>query len=415
MSKVIDLEEKRKKIVKKKFIIYIMLGIISIYIISAIYLIMKTPTDTVTVDKGMLTFEESTTGYIIRNEKLVKGKKYKNGMYQIVSEGERAAKNQAIFRYYGDNEEKLQKQIGEVNLKIQEALEKEKINFPSDIKNLDERIEQKMKDINEITDVQELSEIKKDINDLIEKKAKISGESSAKGSYIKKLINQKEKYEKQLESGSETIKASMSGVVSYRVDGLENVLKVDDFSNLTSEVLENLNLKTGKIISTNDESAKIIDNFGCYIATVVDSYVAKDSKQGDNVKITLSSGNEVTGTIDYKKEQEDGQTLIVFKITTLTEELISYRKISCNITWWRYSGLKVPNDAITEDGNGLKYVLKKTVSGTSKVLIKVLKTNDKYSIISTYSTEDLKALGIDATESGNIDVYDTIMMYPGQR
>lgn len=415
MSKVIDLEEKRKKIVKKKFIIYIMLGIISIYIISAIYLIMKTPTDTVTVDKGMLTFEESTTGYIIRNEKLVKGKKYKNGMYQIVSEGERAAKNQAIFRYYGDNEEKLQKQIGEVNLKIQEALEKEKINFPSDIKNLDERIEQKMKDINEITDVQELSEIKKDINDLIEKKAKISGESSAKGSYIKKLINQKEKYEKQLESGSETIKASMSGVVSYRVDGLENVLKVDDFSNLTSEVLENLNLKTGKIISTNDESAKIIDNFGCYIATVVDSYVAKDSKQGDNVKITLSSGNEVTGTIDYKKEQEDGQTLIVFKITTLTEELISYRKISCNITWWRYSGLKVPNDAITEDENGLKYVLKKTVSGTSKVLIKVLKTNDKYSIISTYSTEDLKALGIDATESGNIDVYDTIMMYPGQR
>ena len=415
MSKVIDLEEKRKKIVKKKFIIYIMLGIISIYIISAIYLIMKTPTDTVTVDKGMLTFEESTTGYIIRNEKLVKGKKYKNGMYQIVSEGERAAKNQAIFRYYGDNEEKLQKQIGEVNLKIQEALEKEKINFPSDIKNLDERIEQKMKDINEITDVQELSEIKKDINDLIEKKAKISGESSAKGSYIKKLINQKEKYEKQLESGSETIKASISGVVSYRVDGLENVLKVDDFSNLTSEVLENLNLKTGKIISTNDESAKIIDNFGCYIATVVDSYVAKDSKQGDNVKITLSSGNEVTGTIDYKKEQEDGQTLIVFKITTLTEELISYRKISCNITWWRYSGLKVPNDAITEDGNGLKYVLKKTVSGTSKVLIKVLKTNDKYSIISTYSTEDLKALGIDATESGNIDVYDTIMMYPGQR
>ena len=415
MSKVIDLEEKRKKIVKKKFIIYIMLGIISIYIISAIYLIMKTPTDTVTVDKGMLTFEESTTGYIIRNEKLVKGKKYKNGMYQIVSEGESAAKNKAIFRYYGDNEEKLQKQIGEVNLKIQEALEKEKINFPSDIKNLDERIEQKMKDINEITDVQELSEIKKDINDLIEKKAKISGESSAKGSYIKKLINQKEKYEKQLESGSETIKASMSGVVSYRVDGLENVLKVDDFSNLTSEVLENLNLKTGKIISTNDESAKIIDNFGCYIATVVDSYVAKDSKQGDNVKITLSSGNEVTGTIDYKKEQEDGQTLIVFKITRLTEELISYRKISCNITWWRYSGLKVPNDAITEDGNGLKYVLKKTVSGTSKVLIKVLKPNDKYSIISTYSTEDLKALGIDATESGNIDVYDTIMMYPGQR
>lgn len=413
MSKVIDLEEKRKKILKKKIIIYVMLGIISIYIISAIYLMIKTPTDTVTVDKGMLTYEESTVGYIIRNEEVVKGKKYKNGMSQIVLEGERAAKNQAIFRYYGNNEEKLQKKIEEVNVKIQEALEKE--DFPSDIKSLDNKIEEQLTNLTEITDVQELSEVKKNINDLISKKAKISGESSAKGSYLKKLINQKEEYEKQLESSSETVKAPISGVVSYRVDGLENVLKADDFSNLTSETLENLDIKTGKIISTNDETAKVIDNFGCYIATIVDSYVAKDSKEGDNVKITLSSGNEVTGTIEYKKEQDDGQTLIVFKINTLTEELISYRKISCNITWWKYSGLKVPNDAIGEDGSGQKYVLKKTLSGTSKVLIKVLKTNNKYSIISTYNAEDLKTLGMDATESGNIAVYDTIMMYPEQK
>lgn len=415
MSKIIDLEEKRKKLVKKKIIIYTMLGIISIYIISAVFLIIKTPTDTVTVDNGMLTFEESTTGYIIRNEQVVKGKKYKNGMYQIVSEGERVAKNQDIFRYYGDNEEKLQEQIEEVNIKIQEAFEKDKTNFPSDIKNLDKRIEEKLKDIMTITDIQKLLEVKKDIKDLISKKAKISGESSAKGSYIKKLITQKEKYEKQLENGSETIKAKMSGVVSYRVDGLENVLKPNDFSGLTPEALENLDLKTGKIISASNESAKVIDNFGCYIATVVDSYVAKDSKKGDNVKITLSSGNEVTGTIEYKKEQEDNKTLIVFKINTLTEELISYRKISCNITWWRYSGLKVPNNAIGEDENGQKYVLKKTVSGTSKVLIKVLKTNNKHSIISTYSTEDLKTLAIDVKTAGNIEVYDTIMLYPEQR
>ena len=412
MSKVIDLEEKRKKLVKKKFIIYTMLGIISIYIISAIFLILKTPTDTVTVDKGMLTYEESTTGYIIRNEQVVQGKKYKNGMNKIVSEGERAAKNQDIFRYYGDNEEKLQKQIEEVNIKIQEALEKDGKFLPSDIKNLDNRIEEKLKDIKKITDIQELSEVKKDISDLVSKKAEISGESGAKGSYIKKLISQKEKYEKQLENGSEIVKAPISGVVSYRVDGLENILKPDSFSNLTSKTLEDLELKTGKIISTNSESAKVIDNFGCYVATVVDSNVAKDSKEGDSVKITLSSGNEVTGIIEYKKEEEDGKTLIVFKVTTLKEELIAYRKISVNITWWKYAGLKVPNDAIGEDEQGQKYVLKKTISGTSKVLIKVLKTNNKYSIISTYSTEDLKALGIDVKDSGNVDVYDTIMMYP---
>lgn len=411
MSKVIDLEEKRKNIVKKKFIIYGLLGIITIYIISAIFLIIKSPTDTVTVEQGMLTYEESTTGYIIRDEKVVKGKKYKNGMSQIVLEGERAAKNQAIFRYYGDNEEKLQKQIEEINEKIQSALEKQDTVLS---KSLDSKIEEKIVDLTDITDLQELSEIKKSINELITKKAKISGETSAKGSYVKKLINKKEKYEKQLESSSETVKAPISGVVSYRVDGLENVLNVDDFSNLTTDTLENLDLKTGKIIQASTESAKVINNFKCYIAINTDSDIAKSSEQGDNVKIALSNGEEIDATIEYKKEDNDN-ILIVFKVNTLTEELISYRKISCNITWWRYSGMKVTNTAISEDENGNKYVLKKTSNGTSKVLIKVLKTNNKYSIISKYSSEDLKTLGIDEKEAGNIDVYDTVMLYPEQK
>ena len=43
----------------------------------------------------------------------------------VIAEGERAAKGQAVFRYYGDNEEKLQQQIEKVNSKIQDAMSKE--------------------------------------------------------------------------------------------------------------------------------------------------------------------------------------------------------------------------------------------------------------------------------------------------
>jgi len=410
LSKVIDLEEKRKRILKKKIIIYLMLGIVCIYIISAIFLIIKTPNDTIIVENGVLTFDENTIGYIIRDETVVKGKKYKNGMFQIISEGERVSKNQPIFRYFADNEEKLQKQIEATNLKIQDALEKQKTRFPSDIKSLENKIENLL-EVRNVSDVQELSEIKKNIEELVNKKAKISGEYTAKGSYIKELFDKKEKYEKKLQIGSEVIKAPISGTVSYRVDGLENVLKPYDFSNLTYEALEELDIKTGKIISTNDESGKIIDNFVCYIATLVSSEIAKNSVEGDNVIITLSNGEEIKGKVEHKKEEKNGQTLVVFRLNNLTDELISYRKISFNITWWRYSGLKVPNDAIGEE-SGLKYVIKKTVSGTSKVLVKVLKTNDRHSIISTYNAEDLRTLGIDEKEAGNIEIYDTIMLYP---
>ena len=64
-------------------------------------------------------------GYIIRDEVVVKGNQYKNGMEQIKSEGEKVAKNENVFRYYSKNEENLKKQIAELDNKIQETMQKQ--------------------------------------------------------------------------------------------------------------------------------------------------------------------------------------------------------------------------------------------------------------------------------------------------
>lgn len=114
----------------------------------------------------------------------------------------------------------------------------------------------------------------------------------------------------------------------------------------------------------------------------------------------------------YVAGQEDGKVLIVLDLKTLTEELIQYRKISFNITWWSYSGLKVPNTSILEDENGLKYVIRKKSGEDQKVIVKLLKKNDKYSVISTYSNEELEALGIDIKDYKKISQYDNILIYP---
>ncbi len=96
----------------------------------------------------------------------------------------------------------------------------------------------------------------------------------------------------------------------------------------------------------------------------------------------------------------------------MTEELIEYRKISFNITWWSASGLRVPNSTILEDEKGLKYVVRKKTNQNEKVIVKVLKRNDKYSIITTYNTDELKALNIDIEKYNKIQQYDTILLYP---
>lgn len=412
MEKLVDLNETRKKTEKKKVIMNIIFIIITLYIVYAIYLIIKTPSDTFTVENGTLTAEESSTGYIIRNETVVKGKNYKNGINPILLEGEKAAKKQTIFRYYGKEENELQSKIDEVNEKLQKALEKENLFTYSDVKNLDDQIDSKLQDLKTINDVKNLSEYKKQLSEIMLKKATIAGENSKSGSYIKKLIEKREKYEKQLIEGSEYIEAPKSGIVSYRVDGLENVLKADGFEELTEKKLNDLEVKTGQIVSASNEEAKVINNFECYVATVLNSIPAKQAEEGKNVLLTLSNGTEVNATIYYTKVQESGKILIVFKINTLTDELRSYRKISFNITWWSVAGIKVPNDAILEDENHSKYVLRKTSVGTTKCYIKIKKTNERYSIIGSYTVEDLQALGIDASNYRGIEVYDVIMLYP---
>lgn len=156
----------------------------------------------------------------------------------------------------------------------------------------------------------------------------------------------------------------------------------------------------------------MINNFDCYLATILDSEQARKAEVGDEVILTLSSGNEITAGIQYIAKQDNNKVLIVFELKTLTEELIQHRKISFNITWWSYSGLKVPNTSIMENEEGLKYVVRKKSGENKNIIVKVLKRNDKYSIISTYNTEELNALGVDIKTYSKISEYDTILLYP---
>lgn len=410
------MKEKRKikQISKNKILITISVIAILLYVIYAIYLLAKEPTNTFTVENGTLYLEETTEGYIIRDETVVQGENYKNGMEQIVGEGEKAAKNQSIFRYYSNNEENLKTKIEELDTKIQEAMSNDSNTiYSSDVKLLEEQIDEKVEDISQTSDVSKISEYKKEITELITKKAKMVGELSPSGSYIKDLIEERSKYESELNSGSEYVKAPISGVVSYKVDGLEDVLTTTDLSIYSKEYLENLNLKTGKAIATSEESGKIIDNFSCYIAVILTSEKAKEAKENDSVTIQLSNGEEMSAKITYIK-QEDNDVLIILQVDKLADELINYRKISFNLVWWSYSGLKVPNQAIKEK-DGLQYVVRSRAGYLDKLLIKVLRQNENYAIVTTYTTDELKELGYSTKEISSykkLTLYDEILINP---
>ena len=410
--------KKGKETNKKRIIIYISIILIILYLIYAVYMLVKQPTDKVTVDKGTLYLEETDIGYVIRNEQVVKGNNYKNGMERIKNEGEKTAKGDSIYRYYSKNEEKLKEQIADLDTKIQEALTKqaglETSLKLSDIKLLENQIDEKVELLNKTTDISKIAEYKKQIMNLVTKKAKISGESSASGSYLKQLYNQRAKLEEQLNSGAEYIKAPSSGIVSYKVDGLEETLTPNNFSTLSKEFLEKLNLKTGQLIATNDECGKVIDSSNCYIATISNSEKAKNAKVKDSVQVRLSNTKIINAKIAYISQENENETLIILEIDKQISELANYRKISFDLIWWSDTGLKIPNQAIVEE-NGLNYVVRNRAGYLDKILVEVTRKNDKYSIVSNYSTDKLKELGYTTDEIINmrkLSIYDEVVLNP---
>lgn len=384
-----------------------------IYNIVALFL---NPTDTFMIENGEISKSEESVGYIIREEKLFQGNNYKNGIAQIKTEGQKVAKGAPIFRYHTNNEEELVKKIEELDIQIQDALEQNNNIYSSDIAAIDRQIEEKLTKISTINKLNEIKEYKKEINEALTKKAKLAGKLSPSGSYIKELVSKRSKYEEKLNSGSEYIEATVSGVVSYKVDGLEEMLKPDSISNLTEEYLRNLKLKTGEMISSSEESGKIVNNYCCYIATVLTSSEAKEAKINKTVQLALSTGDEVKAEIVNIAHQESDNTLIVFKIINSVEKLISYRKIPIEVIWWKANGLKVPNSSIIER-ESKKYIIRKRVGYTDDILIKVLKEAENYCIIDNYTSLEIKELGYSTEEIRNmksISLYDEILLKPSK-
>ncbi|MBQ3145600.1 MAG: hypothetical protein IJB90_03405 [Clostridia bacterium] len=407
-------KSKKRKNKKSSIVTLLIVGSMLLYTLYKVISLILVPTDISIVENGMISQEESTIGYVIREEKIAKGNNYQNGIYQIKTEGEKVANGDSIFRYYSSNEESLNEKIDELNNKIQEAMLGQTNLFPADVKAIENQIENEIDGLKFKNNIQDITENKKDIDTYITKKSKIAGELSQAGSYINSLIKEREEYQSQLKINSEYVKAPISGVVSYRVDNLEEILTPSNFETLSKDTLNNLDLKTGQIIATSNEMGKVINNYECYIAIITDSKEAKEAKVGNKVLLRLSTQDEVNANITYISKQEDESVLIVFKITDSVEKLIDYRKISLDIIWWKFDGLKIPKSAIIYD-NGLSYVVRNRAGYYNKILVKILKESENYCIVDNYNYDELKSIGYSEEEVYNvrkISIYDEIIVNP---
>lgn len=405
---------KEKINLTKVFITIICMIVLLVFVTNGKRLIKNTSEKT-TVAEGSLSYEEAVEGYLIRDEVVLQGDNYKNGMVKMLSDGERAAMNQTVFRYYSNTEESILSEIAKLDVQINEAISSSEFTLGTtntDISSLEREIELVINDMHKINNLQKINEHKNKIETYISKKADITGKLSPEGSLVKTLTQERDQFEEKLQNSVEVITAPRSGLASYRVDGLEEKLVIGDFSYLTTDLLKSLELKVGAVVPLSNEKGKIVDNFKCYIATLVSSENAMSAKVGDKLSLRLSTSDEIDAEIIHIVE-EGKERIIVFEIDEKVAELLEFRKISMDIVWWEYTGLKVSNSALIEENDKI-YVERKKNGYIQKILVKVLRQNDTYSILENYEEEELKALGYSADEISDRDkikIYDEVLLH----
>lgn len=407
------MKDGQNKINHKKVILTIICMILLLVIVTNSNKLLKQTSEKTTVFEGSLSYEEPVEAFVIRDEVVLQGENSQNGMVQILADGERAAMNQAVFRYYSNVEDKIIKQISEVDEKINQALDNQTLpKLNADVSSLEHEIEDTVNGMYKLNDIQKINEHKNKIETYISKKVDLTGKNSPEGSEVRNLTEQRDQLEQQLENSVEVITSPKAGLASYRVDGLEDKLRVNDFSYLTSDLLNSFELKVGAAVPLSNEKGKVVDNFKCYIATIINTEKSSAAKVGDIVTLRLSTSDEIEATIVHIVE-EDNQRILVFEIKEKVEELLEFRLITIDIIWWKYTGLKVSNQALIEEDD--KIFVERNMPGyTEKLLVKVLRQNDTYSIVESYTDEELENIGYSADEikeMKTIKLYDEVLLH----
>ncbi len=402
-------DKKKKSAFKENIKTIVILVIVTVLVIGAlIYNNYFNYNETYTVVKGSVEKASDTYVYVLKNEKVIETDTNTVAI-PVIEQDKRTSKGDVIAIYKNSNYDNYQKEIEELDKEIQTLVKDLPSVYSNDVNTIDNQISQVVKEAQKETSYVKMQEYKNRINELLSKKVNIIGQLSPAGSKIRELIEKREKLEKDSKNSNNNIKAKMSGIVTYKLDGLENEIDFDSVLNYNESKFDEIISKYSDN-NTNNFGIKIVDNFKCY-------YLVKENEdensqymvEGRNYRIKLIDKNsEATNTAKLEKSiKSNGVIYNLFSIDENIEEIVDVREIGAEIIWSSNEGMAVPLEAITTKNN-IDYVTIVTGGEFIDVPVRRLISNDTISIVENYEAEDLQQLGIESKEK--LELYDQLLI-----
>ncbi len=137
------------------------------------------------------------------------------------------------------------------------------------------------------------------------------------------------------------------GLVSYMIDGLENVTASDFDPSVFNKGTEEINVKSRTQIEKGDAAYKLITSDDWSMVVPVDRSVIEEIRDEHSIKVTFETdGNSAWAGVSYLERDE-----VPYLVLTMDDSMERYadlRFVNIELMIDQISGLKIPNSSIIE-------------------------------------------------------------------
>lgn len=417
-------ERTRKKMKRKRYRAFFICFVLVYFLFRSIPSLYATNVKTTLIEEGFMEESIDLKGVIIRNEKVYRSDG--EGKINILKEeGDRIKVGTKVAEVkLTTDDSTIVSELNEINEKIDSI---EKIN--NDTKNNSDGEKNNQSTETLIGKIQEnilsknyaeVSYLKQELNSTIGKHSDVSGEGTLANQSLENLIKEKEKLTEKLEGNTINYFSQEAGIVSFKIDGLEDILIGENIENYSykdiEKAVENIRkVENDNVVSVGEPLFKIMDNYTWYLmGTTKEAKDLSNIKEGDNVTIVINDNkNKLSGKV-IKIDSKKDQPFLIVKFNTFFHEFYDSRNVNAKLIKSNNEGLKVPVKAISEK-DGIKGVYIRDDSGIIKFRpIEILNQNDDFAIVS--KGDGSSCIEVDGSDKKvkTISLFDEILLGGGK-
>lgn len=395
------MEKKSSVALVRKIIMTLITLLVIAYVVYVICSASFTQIKTETAKMRTVSDSISTSGYFIRDEKLIK---YDGGgvVSYIVGDGEKIFKNQAVANVFSSSDDANAKQeIEKLNAQITalEQLEKTADTITVTPDEIDKNISSLLVQASMNVSNGDYTLADDNFNDVLynlNERQLVTGKLDSFSEKINELKSQVKTLEKSSSGSkkSKTIKSSSSGYFVSTTDGYEGIYSSKDIENIFPKDLESGKIKPSEV--AEDIVGKTIESVYWYIACHVTAEQALQIKNANRLTIDLplASNSTIDVTlVSLNQETKTSDAVAILRGDYMTEEMASIRNENISLNLKTYTGIYIPKKAVHEckltktekDDSGKETTVTETVKG---VYVETGGTLNFKQIVPIYSGED---------------------------